>query len=211
MRPKAILFDLDGTILPFDGIIKHLQLTSKHFCVRVPTKKELLERAMGYSLKEIIPKIIPETKDIIDEFRKYYKRNYNADVKNIKPFSYARDVMVLVKRKKIKIGIVTTKRNHQSRVTLKYYKLPFDVLVGFDNVKKRKPDPEPIFKACKKLRVLPKDCIFVGDHPFDMQAAKAAGCFALGVTVGFGNKKTLKKAGADLVVKDLRSLKKLLQ
>ena len=89
--------------------------------------------------------------------------------------------------------------------------MPYDIIIGNDNVKKRKPHPEPVLKACRIMKVRPEDCIFFGDHPFDMQAAKAAGCVAVGVLTGWGNKTNLKKAGADFTVKDLRSLKKLLK
>jgi HAD superfamily hydrolase (TIGR01509 family) len=211
MKPKAVLFDVDGTILPFDGIIKHIQKTSRHFKVRVPSKKELLKYTVGYSLKESIPKLIPETRKIIDEFRDYYRKSYNADVASIKPFPYVKRVFDFIKKRKIKIGIVTTKRRIQARVTLNYYKLPYDVIIGFDDVKKRKPDPEPVLKACRLLRVNPEDCIFFGDHPFDMQAAKSAGCTAVGVLTGWGKKSNLKNSGANFIIKDLRDLKKFVE
>lgn len=211
MKPKAVLFDVDGTILPFDGIIHHLQLTSKHFKVRVPTKKELLTYTVGYSLKESIPIVIPETKKIIDEFRDYFRSSYNSDVSSIKPFPFVKRIFSYIKKKRIKIGIVTTKQKHQAEVTLKHYKLPFDVLIGFDNVKKRKPHPEPVLKACRILKVKPEDCIFFGDHPFDMEAARSAGCVAVGVLTGWGKRNNLKKSGANFIIKDLRELKKLIK
>jgi HAD superfamily hydrolase (TIGR01549 family) len=193
MRPKAMLFDVDGTILPFDGVVKHLQDACRHFNVRVLTKKEILKYAIGYKITESVPVLIPETRKFIKKFSDYYRDEYNKDVK------------------KIKIGIVTTKTSLQSKITLENYKLPYDVIIGNDNVKKRKPNPEPVLKACRILKVRPENCIFSGDHPFDMQAAKAAGCFAVGVLAGWGNKTNLKKSGADIIIKDLRRLKKLLK
>ena len=211
MRPKAILFDVDGTILPFDGVVKHLQDACRHFNVRVLTKKEILKYAIGYKITESVPVLIPETRKFIKKFANYYRDQYNSDVKNIKPFPYLKEIFDWIKKKKIKIGIVTTKTSLQSRITLEYYKLPYDVIIGNDNVKKRKPHPEPVLKACRILKVNPEECIFFGDHPFDMQAAKAADCTAVGVLTGWGNETNLKKAGADIIIKDLRSLKKLLK
>jgi len=211
MKPKAVLFDVDGTILPFDGIIFHLQKACRHFKVRVPPKKELLNKTVGYKITEGIPNLVPETKKFIKEFEEYYHKNYNNDVKAIKPFPYVRQVLEWIKKRGIKIGIVTTKGSSQARTTLEYYKLPYDVLIGCDNVKKRKPNPEPVVKACRLLKVKPEECIFFGDHPFDMQAAKSAGCTAVGVLTGWGKRNNLKKAGADFIIKDLRSLKILLK
>jgi pyrophosphatase PpaX len=211
MKPKAVLFDVDGTILPFDGIIFHLQKACRHFKVRVPTKKELLKKTVGYKINESIPHLVPETKKFIKEFEEYYHKNYNNDVKSIKPFPYVRRVFKWVKKRKIKIGIVTTKGSLQARTTLEYYKIPFDVVIGSDNIKKRKPHPEPVLKACRILKVKPEDCIFFGDHPFDMRAAKSAGCVAVGVLTGWGKRSNLKNSGANFIIKDLRDLKKFIE
>lgn len=211
MKPKAVFFDVDGTILPFEGVIDKLQDTCRHFKVRVLTKREILKYTIGYTITESIPKLIPETEKFIEKFSEYYKGIYNKDVGSIKPFSYVKKVFKWVRKSKIKIGIVTTKSRGQAEVTLKHYKLPYDVLIGHDDVKNRKPNPEPIFKACKILKLSPKDCIFVGDHPFDMQAAKSAGCLPIGVLTGWGKKKNLKNAGAKYLIKDLRGLKKIIE
>ncbi len=211
MKAKAIFFDIDGTILPFEGVIRKLQETCRHFDTRILTKKEILERTIGYKIEESIPKLIPETKKFINDFANYYRDIYNRDVRSIKPFPYVKGVFKFVKKNKIRIGIITTKSRTQAEVTLKYYKLPYDTLVGGNDVKKRKPDPEPVLKACKNLELRPRQCVFVGDHPFDMLAAKSAGCFAIGVLTGWGNRKNLKNAGADYIIKDLRGLKKLIE
>lgn len=210
MKTKVIFFDVDGTILPFDGIIYHLQETCRHFKVRVLTKKEILKYTIGYKITESVPKLIPETKKFIKEFSEYYIDNYNKDVRSIRPFPYVKRVFEWIKKNELKIGIITTKTRIQAEVTLKYYKLRYDVLIGGSDVKKRKPDPEAIFKACKILDIKPSDCMFVGDHPFDMQAAKSASCLPIGVLTGWGNRKNLKNAGAKYLIKDLIGLKKII-
>jgi pyrophosphatase PpaX len=211
MKPNAIFFDVDGTILPFEGIVRHLQNACRHFKVRIVTKKEIMENAVGYTIKESMPKLVPETKKFINEFSDYYRSIYNKDVKAIKPFPSVKKVFTWIKKRKIKIGIVTTKSRIQAEVTLNYYKLPYNVVIGHDDVKKRKPNPEPVLKACKILGLKPKDCIFVGDHPFDMIASRRAGCLPVGVLTGWGNRKNLKAAGAKYLIKDLRGLKKIIE
>jgi len=68
MKVKAVFFDIDGTILPFDGIIYHSQKTCKHFKVRVLTKKEIIKYTIGYKITESIPRLLPETKKFIKQF-----------------------------------------------------------------------------------------------------------------------------------------------
>ena len=60
----------------------------------------------------------------------------------------------------------------------------FDVVVGADDTERHKPDPEPILLALERLGAAPEDAAYVGDSPFDIRAAKAAGVAAIGVTWG---------------------------
>jgi len=212
MKPKAIFFDVDGTLIPLKVVIRTFQETCKHFNIRILTSKKLLDNTIGYKLSEAIAKAIPEAIPFGKEFIKYFEDN---QIKNFKKYGkllpYVKSIFKKIKKRKIKIGIVTTKKRREAIAVLEGYKLPYDTLVGNDDVKNRKPDPEPVFRACKNLKVKPKECIFVGDTPFDVQAGKSAGCLAIGVLTGWGNRKNLKKSGADYIIKDLRGLIKLLE
>jgi pyrophosphatase PpaX len=82
---------------------------------------------------------------------------------------------------------VTAKR--RATVQLAFDRLPgleqrFDVLVGADDTERHKPDPDPILEALRRLGVAAAEAAYVGDSPFDVRAAKAAGVFA--VAVGWG-------------------------
>ncbi len=55
-----------------------------------------------------------------------------------------------------------------------------DVVIGGDDVRRQKPDPEPIFKALNLLGVKPENACFVGDTVHDIKAAKLAGCIPIG-------------------------------
>jgi pyrophosphatase PpaX len=212
MKPKAIFFDVDGTIIPLKVVVRTFQETCKHFNIRVLTSKKILDNTIGLKLTEAIPKVIPEALPFEKEFIKYFE---DHQVENFKKYGkllpYVKITFKKIKNRKLKIGIVTTKKKREAIAILNGYSLPYDTVVGNDDVKNRKPDPEPVFKACENLKIKPKDCIFVGDTPFDMQAAKSAGCLATGVLTGHENRKNLKKAGADYIIKNLKGLFKLLK
>lgn len=148
----------------------------------------------------------------VNDFTIYFER---TQIKNFKKYAsilpFVKSTFDFIHGKGITIGIVTTKSRNEALTILKGYELPFDGLVSGSDVIKRKPDPESVFKICKNLKLNPKDCIFVGDHPFDMLAAKAAGCLAVGTLTGWGNQKNLKDAGADYIVKNLSYLKELIE
>jgi pyrophosphatase PpaX len=212
MRPKAIFFDVDGTIIPLKVAVKTFQETSKHFHIKTLPSRVLLRDAIGYSLHETISKMIPDAIPIENEFKKYFEE---LQIKNFRKYGgllpYVRSTLDFVHKKGIRIGIVTTKKRNEALAILNGYKLHYNALVAGDDVINRKPHPEPVLKACENLETKPKYCVSIGDHPFDMQAAKSAGCRAIGVLTGWGNEKNLKDAGADYIIKDLRGLRKLIE
>lgn len=98
----------------------------------------------------------------------------------------------------------------RARVKAVYGLSKFDV-VTVDDVTKAKPDPEGILKVMDKLGVQPDEVIVMGDHPFDMQAAQAAGTHAIGTTHGFSTAAQLKAAGAIRTVESLLSIPALIK
>jgi pyrophosphatase PpaX len=75
-----------------------------------------------------------------------------------------------------------------STVELAFAQIPiehlFETVVGGDETKKHKPDPEPLLLALERLGAAPDDAVYVGDAPFDVKAAKAAGLYSVGVSWG---------------------------
>ena len=69
----------------------------------------------------------------------------------------------------------------QVAVTLEQF---FDVVVGSDDTDRHKPDPAPLRHALDLLGASRDDAVYVGDSPFDIRAAKAAGMHAVAVTWG---------------------------
>ncbi len=96
------------------------------------------------------------------------------------------DALVLLKDEGRRLGIVTAKR--RTTVELAFAKIPighlFETVVGGDETTRHKPDPEPLLLALERLGARPEDAAYVGDAPFDVQAAKAAGIFAIAVSWG---------------------------
>jgi pyrophosphatase PpaX len=109
-----------------------------------------------------------------------------------------------------RLGIVTAKR--QVTVQLAFEVLPglkryFDVVVGSDDTDRHKPDPEPILLALERLGVEPEAAAYVGDSPFDIRAAKAAGVAAIGVTWGgIHSAERLRAEEPDALVDDAEEL-----
>jgi pyrophosphatase PpaX len=111
------------------------------------------------------------------------------------------DVLATLKNEGRRLGIVTAKR--RLTVDLAFARLPiehfFDVVVGGDETERHKPDPAPLVLALERLGAVAEDAAYVGDSPFDMQAANAAGLYAVGVSWGrIHGRESL--GGADVIV-----------
>src|SRR5262249_54334469 len=96
------------------------------------------------------------------------------------------DVLVRLKDGGRRLGVVTAKR--RETVELAFANVPlghlFETIVGGDETMRHKPDPEPLLLAAERMHASPSETAYVGDSPFDIRAAKAAGMFAVAVTWG---------------------------
>jgi HAD superfamily hydrolase (TIGR01549 family) len=79
----------------------------------------------------------------------------------------------------------------------------FGAVVCGGETQRRKPHPEPLLVALERLSVAPTDAVYVGDSPEDVQMARAAGAFAVGIPGGFPNHETLAASLPDALVPSL--------
>ena len=82
--------------------------------------------------------------------------------------------------------MVTAKRRETVELAFAHVPLGhlFEVVVGGDETERHKPDPEPLLLAAERLGAAPEETAYVGDSPFDVRAAKAAGMRSVAVTWG---------------------------
>ena len=207
MRP-ALLFDLDGTLI--DSI--ELIMSSMHhafdgYAARVPTDDEwraLIGRPLIDSFREFVPDDA-DVQALIARYREYQLahhdrlvRPYEGVVGAIRAFAAAGHPMALV----------TSKADWLAERALRHVGLDADipVVVGCDSCTRHKPHPEPVERALALLRSTPRDAIFVGDSPHDIEAGRAAGVYTIGVTWGAFSRDEMADAGADLVIHQVGQL-----
>jgi phosphoglycolate phosphatase len=100
------------------------------------------------------------------------------------------------------LAIVTTRKHHDAQAFLDRQGLAelFQVVTGRDDTWHIKPHPSPVRHAAEQLGVPVQRCLLVGDSMVDIEAARAAGARSVGVLCGFGNRRELERAGADMIV-----------
>jgi len=104
------------------------------------------------------------------------------------------------------LGVVTTRSRRDAQAFLEQHALAdcFSVVVTHEDTWRLKPHPGPIRYAAEQLGVAVERCLMVGDTSVDVRAAKAAGAYAVGVLCGFGEREDL--AGADLILENTAEL-----
>ena len=82
----------------------------------------------------------------------------------------------------------------------------FTVVIGGDDVKNKKPHPEPLLMVAEKLGLAPAELLFVGDSRNDIQAAKAAGCSSIGLTYGYNYGEPISQSEPDYIFDQFNEL-----
>jgi len=192
VRDKIILFDLDGTLIDStEAILESFAVAFKTFGDAVP-QEALIKSEIGYPLDIMFAALgVPEDKvwDYVDAYKMHYREISCAKTVLLKD---AKEAVILASRHAT-LGVVTTKTAKYSIELLEHMGLMdyFAVLIGREDVKNPKPDPEPIQKALAKLPSDTTNIWMVGDTCMDMVAAKAANIGAIGVTCGYGTEESL--------------------
>ena len=173
----VLLFDMDGTIANSDPMI--LDTFNYLYDKYKGGKRRPAEEVYYFSgppIRETLKKEFPELDQqfIFDEFHKESRKRYETLIFN---YPHTREVLLSLKEKGFKLGIVTNKIHNLTIVALKALKLDdlFDLVVGFDDVKNGKPDPEGIYQAIEKLGSDKKHTLYVGDNKSDWDTANNAG------------------------------------
>lgn len=103
---------------------------------------------------------------------------------------------------RVPLAIVTTRGHERTQRFLSGSGLDryFKAVVTAGSTRRTKPHPEPVLRAAEELGVAPHECLIVGDTTVDIRAGRAAGAQTVGVLCGFGERRELERAGADLIV-----------
>jgi pyrophosphatase PpaX len=184
MRFPVVLFDLDGTLVDSAAAIlgSFHHATEKVLRRRFPDER-ILAQVGGSNLAHQMALLDP---DHVDELVRVYRSHNDTQASEIACFDGVLDVLRELKSEGRQLGVVSAKlRPTVERVFASAgMQELFDVVVGSDDTGRHKPEPEPVLKALELLAARPQDAAYVGDSPFDVAAARAAGVYA--VAVGWG-------------------------
>jgi pyrophosphatase PpaX len=185
MRFPVVLFDLDGTLIDSGPIIlASMQHATRSVLGREIAYEELAATVGGQGLVSQMHALDP---DRVDELVEAYREHNDPLHDKLEAFD---DVLALLPRLRAegrRLGIVTAKRHRTVALALDRFPelaAQFDVVIAHEDTERHKPEPDPVLAGVRRLEGDPSQAAYVGDSPFDIRAAKAAGVFA--VAVGWG-------------------------
>jgi pyrophosphatase PpaX len=184
MRFPVVLFDLDGTVIDSGAIIlASMRHAAKEVLGAEPPDELLMAAVGGPGLEAQMHALAPDRADeLVDVYRAHNEPLHEGLV----CCAGVDGLLVRLKEEGRRLGIVTAKR--RQTVELAFAQVPlghlFETVVGGDETERHKPDPEPLLLALERLGARADEAAYVGDAPFDVKAAKAAGAFSVAVTWG---------------------------
>lgn len=205
----ALLFDLDGTLADTKPDL-HAAMNYVLEKNRLnPVPDTAITNMIGGGARVILQRGLAENgvswddaklDAATEEFVLWYDQNIDA---NTRIYPNLIPVLDAAKAANIPMAVVTNKREGLSakllfRLGLHSY---FDALVGGDTLPKRKPDPDTIDEALRRLACAPEDAIMVGDSEADTGGAIAAGVASICVTFGY-RRVSLEDLKADALIDD---------
>jgi pyrophosphatase PpaX len=185
VRFPVVLFDLDGTLIDSGPII----LASMRHSVRTVLGREIAYEELAATVggQGLVAQMRELDAARVDELVEAYREHNDPLHDTLEAFGEMVQVLPLLRTNGRRLGIVTAKRHRTVALALDRFPelaAQFDVVVAHEDTERHKPDPDPVLAAIERLGAAPSQAAYVGDSPFDIQAAKAAGAFA--VAVGWG-------------------------
>lgn len=207
---KAIIFDVDDTLLNFSKYaVKEIKEITRILNLK-PVEIEKINKLWGITIEKIVEKMWGK------KYVKKFKKEFIKLQKN-KRFPQNKYALHSVKELKeyYKIGAITSKPKALAKIHLKkagFNIKYFSFINAAEDSKYNKPDPRVFSKPIKKLKLNPKEILYIGDSIFDYIAAKKAGLKFIAVTTGSYTKKDFQKKGLkkQFILSSLKGVEKCL-
>ncbi|GAB4338642.1 MAG: HAD family hydrolase [Desulfobulbaceae bacterium] len=205
MHYKAIIFDLDGTLL---DTLEDLAAAGNRVLADqgLPTHPlEAYRFFVGDGLAMLIRRILPaemrseeRMRALADAFRKVYAAGWNV---RTHPYEGVAELLDGLQERDVTMNVLSNKPHDFTEVCVREFfgGRPFAHVLGNREGVPRKPDPGGALAIAAALRLDPGEIVYLGDTATDMRTANAAGMFAVGALWGFRDVTELEESGAAML------------
>ena len=214
MNKKAIIFDLDGTLVnTLDDIADSVNDSLAHYGYPTHATDEI-RRMIGKGAKNLITRALPsENRDdkTVTEVLEYYRKRYSDNIV-VKTHAYDGICGVLeeLHSKGVRMAVLSNKDDGQVKeIAGKLLPDVFEIVNGFSPEFPHKPAPDSVLDIMSKMAISADETALVGDSVVDVLTARNANIMSVGVIWGFGGEEEFDDTNPDLTVKSASELLKL--
>lgn len=215
MNFKAVIFDLDGTLVnSLQDIADSMNIVLKSYNFPTHSYKEH-QSFIGSGIRSLVSKSLPVThnneKQIDSCFNAMIEVYRDHCTHKTKPYDGIIELLDNLKSRDIKISVLSNKADEfTKKITHALFPNYFDPVIGLSIEAHKKPNPFGAVEISKTLRLKPEEIIYIGDTGIDMQTANNANMFAIGVLWGFRPKEELILNGAKYLLSNPLDLIKII-
>ncbi|PKO45192.1 MAG: phosphoglycolate phosphatase [Betaproteobacteria bacterium HGW-Betaproteobacteria-22] len=215
---KAIMFDLDGTLVhtaPEIASAANEMLAE----LKLPILQEQqIERFIGEGAQLLIRRCVevasgtPVGEATLQQSKALFYQHYADRVTFSRPYEGVVDSLAILKQQGFRLACVTNKPERFTLPLLRSAALAeyFEIVVSGDTLAKKKPDPMQLRHICAQLNVLETEAMLVGDSYTDVLAAHAAGCYIVTVPYGYNQGRMIDESQVDATIENIPALVGLL-
>lgn len=206
MKFKAVLFDLDGTLLDtIDDITDSMNAVLLRMGLPAHTSG-MYKKFVGEGVEKLAELALPKKKQDAEtlrqlalEMREEYSKRW-AD--KTRPYAEIPELLGELKKLHVRMSILSNKPDEFTKLNVEKFlgAHNFDFVCGESGSAPKKPDPFLALKMASGMGLAPAKIIFLGDSWVDMKTAKAAGMYPVGVLWGFREKEELLSSGAAALI-----------
>ena len=214
MKYKAVLFDMDGTVLNTLGdLAAAVNHTLREFSMPERSIAEVaaaLSNGAAYLIAHTVPDGTP--KELTDKVLAAYAPYYDAHCDILTgPYDGIVPLMQELRDKGVKLAVISNKQDTAVKpLAEKYFPGLLEIAVGESAEVRRKPNPDAVLAALRHIGVEREDAIYVGDTEVDLQTARNAGMECASVDWGFRTREQLVEIGAEHIFDTVQELEEYL-
>ena len=204
---RAVLFDFDGTLVDTTDLIYQSMRHASGEVLGREISREVLMANVGQPLPRQMELLSAEHAEaLLDSYRLHNEENHDG---LIKEFPGVEKALGRLRAAGVGVAVVTSKRRFSVEMALKSFPGLGEVVdqwVTMEDTEQHKPRPEPLLKGLELLGDIPREeAAYVGDSPFDVAAARAAGVASVAVSWGAFTEEALRAAEPDHLAPDIDS------
>lgn len=214
MNYDAVMFDLDGTLADtladIAGAANHVMPELGRPEIELARFRYLAGQGLEYLIRHALPSEDPaEIERGMAIFKAYYAEH---SMDHTGPYAGVPALLDALVAANVPMAVLSNKP-HAATLALMAHAFspwPFAAILGHRDAAPLKPDPSSAIEIADTLGIEPQRWAYVGDTRVDMETAKGAGMFAVGVLWGFRDEPELREAGADAIIRHPAELLRLI-